>query len=278
MQFATEIELCRKTVHRPLAGIPRVDLLGTTIHAVTEEKCVSIIMDSLKQNRGGWVVTPNLDHLRRCHCDLEYARTIRKADLRVADGMPLVWASKLQGTPLPERVTGSNLILSLSAALSREYRKVFLLGGNPAIADEAAEVMTKKYPGLIVAGTYCPAFGFERDPSQIWEISNRLVAASPDVVFVGLGSPKQEYLMMDLFGLLPRTWWLGVGISFSFVAGRIKRAPRWMQRTGLEWVHRLCQEPYRLARRYLIDDMPFVFKLFKDSWAKRSYTPVRSSR
>jgi len=278
MEYLTRIESYRQTDYFSIVDTPRVELLGTQIHAVTEKQCCVIVLNALRQGRGGWVVTPNLDHLRRCHYDPEYARTIRRANLLVADGMPLVWASKLQGTPLPERVTGSNLIFSLSEALSRERRKIFLLGGDPGMADLAGDVLARRFPGLNIVGTCCPDLGYEWNPSKIWEISNQLAAANPDVVFVGLGSPKQEYLILDFRTLLPQTWWLGVGISFSFVAGRIKRAPRWMQRCGLEWMHRLTQEPGRLARRYLIDDMPFVLKLFKDSLVKRAFTPVGSSR
>jgi len=278
MEYLTRIESYRQTDYFSIVDTPRVELLGTQIHAVTEKQCCVIVLNELRQGRGGWVVTPNLDHLRRCHYDPEYARTIRRANLLVADGMPLVWASKLQGTPLPERVTGSNLIFSLSEALSRERRKIFLLGGDPGMADLAGDVLARRFPGLNIVGTCCPDLGYEWNPSKIWEISNQLAAANPDVVFVGLGSPKQEYLILDFRTLLPQTWWLGVGISFSFVAGRIKRAPRWMQRCGLEWMHRLTQEPGRLARRYLIDDMPFVLKLFKDSLVKRAFTPVGSSR
>jgi len=278
MEYLTRIESYRQTDYFSIVDTPRVELLGTQIHAVTEKQCCVIVLNALRQVRGGWVGTPILDHLRRCHYDPEYARTIRRANLLVADGMPLVWASKLQGTPLPERVTGSNLIFSLSEALSRERRKIFLLGGDPGMADLAGDVLARRFPGLNIVGTCCPDLGYEWNPSKIWEISNQLAAANPDVVFVGLGSPKQEYLILDFRTLLPQTWWLGVGISFSFVAGRIKRAPRWMQRCGLEWMHRLTQEPGRLARRYLIDDMPFVLKLFKDSLVKRAFTPVGSSR
>lgn len=249
---------------------PQLELLGVPVHAVTERQCVALIMEALRKGQGGWVVTPNLDHLRRYHLSAEYARTIRRASLRVPDGMPLVWASRLQGTPLPERVTGSNLILSLSQALGAQGGAVFLLGGEPGAAELAAEVLKRRSPGLRIAGTYCPAMGFEYNPSQIDEISRRLVASRPDVVYVGLGSPKQEYVMTDFRRLLPHSWWLGVGVSFSFVGGRIRRAPPWMQRWGLEWMYRLCQEPRRLARRYLIDDLPFLFRLFWDAWVKRN--------
>lgn len=237
---------------------PVIDLDGMPVHAVTEAECVARILAALDAGRGGYVVTPNLDHLRRFHRDAEYRRLAASADLTVADGVPLLWAAKLAGTPLPGRVAGSDLIDSLSAAAARAGRSLYLLGGETGCADEAAGVLTGRYPGLRIAGTHCPAVGFESDPAAMSAIADRLAAARPDVVYVALGSPKQERLIAALRDRLPGAWWLGVGISFSFVAGRVARAPVWMQRTGLEWLHRLTREPRRLAKRYLVEGLPFA--------------------
>lgn len=234
---------------------------GTSVCPIREQECVDCVMAHLSSGRGGWIVTLNLDHLRRCEVEPEYARLIQDADLRVADGMPLVWASRMRRTPLPERVAGSNLILSLSRAAGERRLRVFLLGGNPGTAEAAVPALLRTCPGLVVAGTACPPLGFERDPQQIEQIRQTLRQARPDLVFVALGSPKQERLIQLLKPSLPSTWWVGVGISFSFVCGEVQRAPRWMQRTGLEWVHRLMQEPQRLARRYLVDGLPFAGRL-----------------
>ena len=116
--------------------------------------------------------------------------------------------------------------------------------------------------GLVIAGVHCPDVGFERDPERMQALGREIERARPDVVFVALGSPKQERVIDALRTSAPAAWWLGIGISFSFVCGRVKRAPAWMQRAGLEWVHRLAQEPRRLARRYLIDGLPFATSLF----------------
>jgi hypothetical protein len=113
------------------------------------------------------------------------------------------------------------------------------------------------YPGLLVAGFECPPVGFEKDDAYVAAMEQRLQAAEPGLIFVALGSPKQEYLIQRIRACLPHAWWIGVGISFSFVAGEVKRAPDWMRKCGLEWSHRLLQEPGRLARRYLVDDLPF---------------------
>jgi exopolysaccharide biosynthesis WecB/TagA/CpsF family protein len=238
-----------------------VDLCGVNLHAIDEQECVERILRGCAAGRGGVVVTPNLDHVRRCRNDAEFALLVGKADLVVADGMPLIWASKLQGTPLPARVAGSDLISSLSGAAASAGKTIFLLGGDPGTAEAAADVLRERYPGIQIVGTCCPPMGFDADARKINEVTSAVVSARPDIVFVALGSPKQERLIDRLRDRLPGTWWLGVGISFSFLSGDVKRAPRWMRATGLEWVHRLVQEPGRLAKRYLVDGIPFAARL-----------------
>jgi N-acetylglucosaminyldiphosphoundecaprenol N-acetyl-beta-D-mannosaminyltransferase len=231
------------------------------VHAVTENDAVKHILAELEDGRGGMVVTPNLDHLHRCLHDIGFAALVSEADLVLADGMPLVWAARLQATPLPQRVAGSNLISSLSGAAGAAGRSVFLLGGAPGTAEGAARVLTAKFPGLKVVGTLCPPLGFENNAAAMTEIIQQLSSTRPDIVFVALGSPKQERLIVKLRPLLPAAWWLGVGISFSFLCGEVRRAPVWMQKTGLEWLHRLVQEPRRLFRRYVVVGIPFAFGL-----------------
>lgn len=240
---------------------PEVGVRDIGIHAISEEECVQYVLDELDAGRGGWVVTPNLDHVRRVLRDPEFRRVYEEADLRVPDGMILVWALALQRTPVPERVCGSNLIVSLSSGAARRGRSVFLLGGNEGTDVGAAEVLRRRYPELRIAGTECPPHGFERDPIAMARIARRLRDCSPDIVFVALGSPKQEFVIRRLKDELPATWWLGVGISFSFLTGDVNRAPRWMQRAGLEWLHRLQQEPRRLFKRYVVQGLPFAASL-----------------
>ena len=248
---------------------PVIELMGRRIHAIDESECVRRIAEALGHGRGGWVVTPNLDHLRRLVSDASFARVCDGATLTVADGRPLVWASKLRGTPLPGVVAGSNLVNSLSAALARDARRAFYLGGDPGTAEATARRLSALHPGLVTAGIECPAVGFERDEAVFAKLRATLIEARPDVVWVALGSPKQEHVIERLRDALPRAWWLGIGISFSFVSGDVKRAPRWMQRTGLEWVHRLAQEPRRPARRYLVEGLPFAARLLTRSAVER---------
>jgi N-acetylglucosaminyldiphosphoundecaprenol N-acetyl-beta-D-mannosaminyltransferase len=251
-------------------SFPQVDIHGITFAAVGEREAVRHVADSASRGVGGWVVTPNLDIVRQCARDPAIARMVRSADLIVADGMPLVWASRLQRTPLPERVAGSNLVGLLSEEAARRGLSVFLLGGMPGTAEAAARVLQARHPGLRVAGTWCPPFGFEKDEAQMQAMHEAIRDSRPDIVFVGLGFPKQERLIERLRPAQPAAWWLGIGISFSFLAGEVSRAPGWMQRTGLEWVHRVAQEPRRLARRYLVDGLPFAVRLFARSMRVRA--------
>lgn len=245
-----------------MSAASRVELSGVAIDRVTEAEAVATILRGVDEGRGGFVATPNLDHLRQVARDPQLAVLFERADLVVADGMPLIWAARLVGRPLPERVAGSDLVWSLTAEAALRDKTVFLLGGAPGAADGAEARLRFVYPGARIAGRYCPPMAFERDEREIERIVDALREADPDVVYVALGFPKQERLIAYLRTQLPRTWFLGVGFSLSFVAGEVRRAPPWMGRVGLEWVHRLAQEPRRLARRYLVDDLPFALKLF----------------
>jgi N-acetylglucosaminyldiphosphoundecaprenol N-acetyl-beta-D-mannosaminyltransferase len=241
-----------------------VCLDGIWIDVVDEQQARQRILLGLAAGTGGMIVTVNIDHMLRCHRDPAYHSLVDRAELVVADGMPLVWASRLQGTALPERVAGSSLTLSLAADLAEKGYSLFLLGGNPGIADAAGRILAERFPGLRIAGTYCPPFGFEQDPTEMQRMMEALETTQPDVVYVALGSPKQERLIEQLRDHLPdlsSAWWLGVGISLSFITGEVGRAPWWVQRVGLEWVHRMAQEPRRLFHRYMIDGLPYGIRL-----------------
>jgi N-acetylglucosaminyldiphosphoundecaprenol N-acetyl-beta-D-mannosaminyltransferase len=252
-----------------LSNHPRVLLYGALLAAITEQQCVRLVMDELDAGHGGQLITLNLDHLRRFVYDSAYAWIVQGADLIVADGMPLIWASRLQSAPLPERVTGSNLIWSLSHAAAARGRSVFLLGGRNDAAERSAQVLQTAYPRLQIAGVYAPTFGFEQRPAELEVLFEKVRRAQPDIIFVALGLPKEDVLIQQLRSVAPRAWGIGVGITFSWVAGDLRRAPRWMQSFGLEWLHRLWNEPRRLGRRYLVDDLHFALRLFVHAFGTR---------
>jgi N-acetylglucosaminyldiphosphoundecaprenol N-acetyl-beta-D-mannosaminyltransferase len=244
---------------------PRIRLGGIGIDPVTETGAVDRVLGAFETGDGGHIVTPNVDILAAARRRGELRAVIDAAELVVADGAPLVWASRVAGDPLPERVAGSDLVWNLAAAAAERGLRLALLGGTPdgvlRPTERAAEILEARYPGLKVVGAWCPPMGFDRDDSQWRALVERVQAAAPDLVYVGLGFPKQEFVIARLRAVAPKTWFLGCGASIDFIAGYRRRAPRWMQRSGTEWLFRMCSEPRRLARRYLRDDVPEALRL-----------------
>jgi N-acetylglucosaminyldiphosphoundecaprenol N-acetyl-beta-D-mannosaminyltransferase len=255
----------------------RVSVAGVAVDALTEGEVVAHVMGALRRGQGGHIVTPNVDICRKAARDPVLARLVAAADLAVADGMPLVWAARLLGTPLPERVTGADLMCSLSAAAARHGFPVYLLGGPPGVAERAAATLAERCPELVVAGVSAPPLGFETCPEALADLRRSLVTAAPRIVFVGLGFPKQDLLIASLRADLPGTWFIGCGAAIAFTAGALPRAPAWMRRAGLEWLFRLMTEPARLARRYLVEDLPFALNMMSTSLACR-FTKARLTR
>lgn len=258
----------------PPSQLNTVTLHDVPVLIATELQCVQLIIDGLEAGHGGWCVTVNLDILRQITSDSQIRALVRDCSFYTADGISLVWASWIRGTPLPERVCGCDMIYSLTEAAARRGHSIFLLGGNPGVAQEAAELLKQRYQNLIVAGTYCPPFNFEQDPNQIEAIAEAVRSAQPDIVYVALGFPKQEQLIAKIRHACPLAWWMGVGISFSYVSGEFKRAPLWIQKAGLETFYRVTLEPRRLAKRYLVTGPVFVVKLLGASLIKRLYTSI----
>lgn len=239
-----------------------VTLMGLDFARVTEAATCRLVTSALSEKRGGWICPVNLDVLRQVTNSEELKALVSSADLVVADGMPLLWASRLRGTPLPGRVAGSSLISTLSAELAHGGHSVYLLGGNQGTAQAAGAQLQQSLPDFSLAGWHCPPFGFEHSPEEMGQIVSLLKSAQPDVVFVGLGFPKQDRLIAQIRQTLPAAWFVSCGISFSFLTGEVRRAPGLVQALGLEWVHRLTQEPRRLAKRYLVRGLPFAARLF----------------
>jgi N-acetylglucosaminyldiphosphoundecaprenol N-acetyl-beta-D-mannosaminyltransferase len=245
-------------------------ICGLPIADVDESGTISELDNALSTGRGGWIVTVNSDIARLCHQRSEIRETILDADLMVADGMPLIWASRIIRSPLRQRVCGSDLVWSIARYAAESGRSLFLLGGGrPETAANAGEQLQARFPALEVAGTYFPPFGFEHDEAEMQNLRQALQAANPDIVYVALGFPKAETLIHGLRESHPHAWWIGVGISLSFIAGEVPRAPRWLQVVGLEWLHRLFQEPRRLFARYIWNDIPFVIRMLSSATRQR---------
>jgi N-acetylglucosaminyldiphosphoundecaprenol N-acetyl-beta-D-mannosaminyltransferase len=258
-------------------GATRVWMAGICIDALTEKQLIDQVIASTGVGLGGWIVTPNVNFMRRVASDVELQNLLAGATLRVADGMPLLWASRLARAPKLERIPGSELIYSLTSAAAHFGRSVYFIGGAEGAAELAATRLADHAPGLKVVGAEGPWMSNEVTAEEIEPIIERLELAQPDIVFVGLGFPKQERFIAACRERLPSTWFLGCGQAVNFAAGIEHRAPGWMQRTGLEWLHRLCSEPRRLFGRYA-GDLPFALAVLCVSllsgsllhrWAKR---------
>jgi N-acetylglucosaminyldiphosphoundecaprenol N-acetyl-beta-D-mannosaminyltransferase len=250
--------------------LPCLDLMGMAVARLDSQSLLDHMFGALSERRGGWLVTANLDFLRRFDVDPVARALYMKADIRVADGMPLVWAAALKRQPLPERVAGSLLIWAIAERAALEGRSIYLLGGAPGAAAGTAARFRELWPEIDVCGLSDPILDSPPTPEQLALIADEIVPLAPDLLMVGFGSPKQEQVIEALQPDLQTTWMMGVGISFSFVAGQVQNAPAWMRRCGLEWAHRMFQEPGRLAKRYLIDDAPFALRLFVHSLSSRA--------
>jgi N-acetylglucosaminyldiphosphoundecaprenol N-acetyl-beta-D-mannosaminyltransferase len=222
-----------------------------------DQACESIVEHARRGGRPAFVTTANAQHIVLLETDKRLREIYDRADLIVADGHSLLLAARISGHPLRERVTGVDTFQSLCALAADHGLHVFLLGGRPNAANLAAEALKKRSPSLRVT-TYCPPFGFEKTREGLAETAQAIRAAKPHMLFVALGAPKQEYWIHDHGLHLSVPILMGVGGTFEMVAGIVGRAPLWMQRIGLEWLYRLCVEPRRMWRRYLIGNLVFA--------------------
>ncbi len=247
----------------------QVDLLGVRIDDTTTEETLQAIEAFLQGDRLHLVCTPNADHVVKARHDREFRDIINGADLAIPDGMAVIYASRLLGAPLRGNVAGRLLVPRLCERAAQRGWRVFFLGAAPGVAAEAARRLVARYPGLQVAGAYAPPLGFERDPRENQQAVDTVNAARPDVLLVALGAPKQEKWLARNREALEARVGIGVGGAFDIIAGRVREAPGWATRLGLEWCFRLIQEPRRLGRRYLIEDQEFVRAVLW-FWLRRS--------
>jgi N-acetylglucosaminyldiphosphoundecaprenol N-acetyl-beta-D-mannosaminyltransferase len=263
----------------------KVDLFGLKLDALTLRAAVQEISNLAGPPEGGrsptepaLVVTPNVDHLVLLQQSAELRAAYAAARLVLADGMPIVWTSRLVGRPLPGRVTGADLLPALAAEAEHRGHRMFLLGGAAGVPQAAAASLMRRHPRLPAVGVLSPPFGFDADPAASHEAVARVRAFAPDLLFVGLGSPRQEVWAHRHIGELGARVVLCVGAAIDFAAGRVLRAPRSVRSLGLEWAWRLLREPRRLAGRYLVRDLRFGPMLLAEVWRAAAYARRRSSR
>jgi N-acetylglucosaminyldiphosphoundecaprenol N-acetyl-beta-D-mannosaminyltransferase len=239
-----------------------IEILGIRINNMSLEEAVNHIEKLSKDMIFSYTVTPNVDHIIKLQSDVSFLRIYQQANLVVADGVPLLWAARFLGTPLQGRVNGTDLFERLAARAAEKGDSIYLLGGEEGAAELTAKILQLRHPKIKIAGWYCPPFGFEHNEAENNIIIQRIRDAAPTYLFVGLGAPKQEKWISKLASSTGAKHAVGIGVSFSMVGGLQKHAPRWMQQSGLEWLWRLSNEPVRLWRRYLIDDLRFFLLVF----------------
>jgi len=248
-----------------LAARAPIAILGVPFDNVTTAETLDLIGEMIASGQPHYGATANVDFVVQAVEDVELRRILFDAHLVLADGMPIVWASKFLGNPLPERVTGSGMIPLLLALAEQKGWKVFFLGGSEQSVAAAAEKTRAKHPNLKLVGAYSPPFKplLEMDHA---DILHRIREAKPDVLLVAFGCPKQEKWINMHYRAAGVPFCIGVGATIDFLAGTFKRAPVWMQNTGTEWIFRMLQEPRRLVRRYAGDLRVFTPPILKQWW------------
>lgn len=265
---------------RDRLAVEHVDIFNVQLSRVTLSQVKDVIDERIRLRAPGYIVTPNVDHVCMCYHSPRFREAYTRAFLRVADGTPVVWAARLFGEPVPEKLSGSDLLPKLAAWAAERGHSIFFLGGTPGTADRSAEILRERHPGLRIAGINCPPYGFEKDPALLQTVLDHVRSARPDLCFLGLGSPKAELFLSHYRDALRVPVTISIGGSFDFVSGRTRRAPEWVQQLGMEWLWRLSMEPGRLWRRYLVDDIVFVKLLYLECsrrLRRRFWAPGRST-
>jgi len=235
----------------------RANVLGVGVHAIDLPRAVSIIESAVREGTKGYVCVTSVHGVMEAQRDPEFRDILNRALLVTPDGMPTVWIGRMQGNSTMRRVFGPDLMLEVCRRSTGTGIRHFLYGGNPGIAAELAEDLRRRFPGITVVGTFTPPFR-PLEPSEQLALEKQMETTLPDIVWVGLSTPKQEKFMAANFRRLPCKIMVGVGAAFDIHTGHVKDAPKWIKDAGLQWAHRLCQEPGRLWKRYLVNNSAFL--------------------
>lgn len=245
-----------------------VRMFGVSVAAVTLGEGAEKFSEIAHKKESRVIFTANVEHIVLLSSNPEFRKAYGAADYVIADGMPLVWFSRLIGDKLPERVTGSDLLPEICRMAEKKSLKVFFLGGTPEVTPKAVENLLKRFPALQVVGMATPWIDLSDSESVSSDLVESINQSGTDILFVGFGAPKQEIWVTRNRKKLTTGIVLAVGGTFDFLAGKILRAPRWMQKSGLEWLWRLLHEPKRLWRRYLIGNARFLVIAWSE-WQKK---------
>lgn len=252
---------------------PHADVLGVKVSAVNMEVAVALADRWVAAGKPGYICVTCVHGIMEAQGDSALRRVLNDAIMNTPDGMPMTWIGRLQGFKGMDRVFGPEFMLEVcQLSVERGYRN-FLLGGKPGVAQSLSEKLRALFPGLIIAGAFTPPFGTP-SPEQEQEMLAAVQSARPHIVWIGLGAPRQERFMAQWFNRFQAPLLVGVGAAFDYHTGALRDSPRWVKRAGLQWLHRLIQEPRRLWRRYLRTNPAFLWHI---AWqlAGRRRNPAR---
>lgn len=247
----------------------RVPFLGINIDNLTLDETIDRIFSFIREKKPVQIVGVNVDQIVRVNQNTYSKKIFNEAKLVFVDGKPIMAMSKLLGYPIKQRTTGPDLMEEICKKGAKFGYKIFLLGAGPGVAVKCGKILMNKYPGIVVVGSYSPPFGFEKNKEEINKINEMLKTSEADMLFVGMGSPKQDIFIYENMDKYQIPVSFSMGAALDFIAGNIERAPRWMINCGLEWAHRISQNPKRLWKRYLVDDMVIIPIFLKELFSKK---------
>lgn len=250
--------------------IPKFNVLGVAMSAMDLRVATQAVLEACAEKQKGYVCVTGVHGVTEAQKDEEFRRILNGAFLNTCDGMPLVWVGRAKVGEQAQRVYGPDLMLAIMAATQDGKFSHYFYGGAPGVADALREAMEKRFPGVKIIGTFCPPFRALNSEEEA-ALRAELEAKQPDLLWVGLSTPKQERFMAAYLPRLHATVAFGVGAAFDFHTGRMREAPRWMMRAGLQWLHRLCSDPRRLWKRYAVIIPSFLARLFLQTTGLKKY-------
>jgi N-acetylglucosaminyldiphosphoundecaprenol N-acetyl-beta-D-mannosaminyltransferase len=244
-------------------GLKKQKFLNTYVNNVNMDETISEIGRLITLRQKSYIVAINVDVVIKIENDEYLKKIVDNADMVLVDGKPLVWIAKLYKTPVKVKISGSDLIPLLCKKAAKEGCSIFILGGKDGVADKAKAKLEEQFANIKIVGTYAPPFGFEKNQCELDRINSIISAVKPDILITCFGCPKQEKFIYENIISYNATVSICAGATVDFLAGNVKRAPKWMSEHGLEWLYRFLQEPKRLFKRYFIDDLKILGLVWK---------------
>jgi len=244
-------------------SMKKVKLLNTFVNNLTMDETLKEIEHYIASDKRRYIVATNVDVIMQIENDKYLKEIIDNADMALVDGTPLIWISKLLKRPIKEKISGSDLVPKVCELAAHKGYSMFLIGGNDGIADKAKNRLKHKLPDIRIVGTYAPPFGFQENEEELKKINFIISNSKPDILVACFGCPKQEKFIYENKDKYNAKVSICAGATIDFIAGNVKRAPKWMSDYGFEWFFRFLQEPKRLFKRYFIDDIKILPMIIK---------------